>query len=143
VQPADNFTCGLTTGGGLRCWGALGPERPDRHVPTAVQGVSSLVTLDGGANQLCGLTADGATYCWGFGVRGVDGQTLASTDVAVRAVPEFAVRTLSVGRGHSCAIDLGGVLYCWSHVPPPPLEAFPVSSPVIWSGAPLRMAGQP
>jgi hypothetical protein len=101
--------------GAVFCWGSgLGVQ------PTAVDagGTKFLQVAVGGAH-MCGLARDHTAYCWGDGGDGAigDGSTSDRADpvpvVAGGFVPGATVRDIEAGDQHSCALDDGGVAYCW------------------------------
>ena len=66
------FSCALTTGGGLQCWGdntdgALGDgTTTSRPAPGAVSGLTSGVIAAGASfYHVCAVTSAGGVTCWG------------------------------------------------------------------------------
>jgi len=92
-------TCGITTGGGLYCWGAgvaRGAEAPDRCFdvdafnPCATKPVrvalTSVTAVSGGFMHRCALAAEGALHCWGRNNAGAFGNgTRRESDTPTRA----------------------------------------------------------
>jgi YVTN family beta-propeller protein len=89
VSLGGSHTCALTTGGGLKCWGAnsqrqlgVGDNSP-RTTPTDVLGLTSGVySVSGGGLHTCAVMSTGVTKCWGnngFGQLG-DGTTTSPGD---------------------------------------------------------------
>jgi alpha-tubulin suppressor-like RCC1 family protein len=95
-------TCALTAGGETWCWGEQfgAPKRvaPD-VVFTSLTGRGSRSGLEGGS-VACGLTALGKAFCIGV--------TATSP-----LLPDMTFQSLSLGRHHTCAIDLEGETWCW------------------------------
>ena len=162
VNAAGLHTCGVTTSGGLYCWGAnfhgllgdgvrpTGPEQclsvdfgpdifygdsiPCSLVPRVVAGGLRLTSLSGGAEDwtACGLAPTGVAYCWGDGE---DGES-STTPVAVAGGFNFA--TLSAWYS-TCGITATGALYCWGANESGQLGNGTTTS----SSAPVKVAGQP
>jgi alpha-tubulin suppressor-like RCC1 family protein len=72
-----NQTCGVMTGGVLKCWGwnfygQLGDGSVvSRPQPVAVNGITGKVTaVSGGGGHTCAIAEDGGVYCWGFNKSG-------------------------------------------------------------------------
>ncbi|MFL5449742.1 MAG: RCC1 domain-containing protein, partial [Gemmatimonadales bacterium] len=71
VSVGGYHTCGLTSGGGIYCWGSneygqLGDGTHSRRsVPTPVSGGLVFVQVSAGANHTCGVTTQNRVYCWG------------------------------------------------------------------------------
>lgn len=117
------FTCGLTTGGGVKCWGynadgELGNNSTtDSPIPVNVSGLSSGVSaIAAGEYHSCALmAADGSVKCWGYNG---DGQLGDGTDIN-RLIPVAVVGlsapaiAISAGGNHTCAILNDGTMECW------------------------------
>jgi alpha-tubulin suppressor-like RCC1 family protein len=98
------FTCGLTMGGAVYCWGANrlgqlgtnaaidicsfgGNDFPCTSVPVLVAGGIDFVSLATGNEFACGVARDGAAYCWGRNEYGQLGDgTTTNSNVPVRVV---------------------------------------------------------
>lgn len=86
-----------------------------------------LVQITAGMNHTCVLRFDGGVLCWGDNVSGQVGTSPGATVVASPtrlattwgggvlppAVALPAMRKVSAGQFHTCALDLGGKAYCW------------------------------
>jgi alpha-tubulin suppressor-like RCC1 family protein/ligand-binding sensor domain-containing protein len=120
---AANFhTCALTTGGGVKCWGAgssgaLGDGTTNsRTSPIAVSGLSSgVVSVAAGLGTSCAVTTGGAAKCWGNNGNGQlgDGTTLSrSTPVDVSGLTT-GVASVAAGDFYTCALTSAGGVKCW------------------------------
>lgn len=72
VAAAGQYSCALTTAGGVKCWGVLDPgdlSRPAMDfgpTPVDVPGLTSGVTaISAARDHACALLADGTARCWG------------------------------------------------------------------------------
>lgn len=118
--------CALTGAGQAWCWGSgqsgeLGDGGDTTSaVPVAVSGGHSFVQLAAGDGYTCGITGAGAAWCWGNNATGSlgDGSTTSrATPVQVSGNRTF-VRIAAAGQfdntaNHTCALDTGGVAFCW------------------------------
>lgn len=129
--------CGLVADGKAYCWGnnrsgqlgdgtagsATDYRAADRSVPVAVLGGRTFASLSAGGSHTCGLTRAGTAYCWGANSQGQLGDDTSgngdwsdttanrSTPVAVLGGRTFT--SIAVGGHHTCALEAGGVAYCW------------------------------
>ncbi len=124
-------TCGLTTGGEVRCWGAgltgqLGNgATANQGSPVAVcaggasgctASLSAVAMVAAGGSHTCAVTAAGGVKCWGWndaaqlgdGTQGTNRTT--PVDVVGLATGAAAV---AAGGFHSCALTTAGGVKCW------------------------------
>jgi alpha-tubulin suppressor-like RCC1 family protein len=121
VSVGGYHTCGLSSGGGIYCWGnneygQLGDgTHSHRTVPTLVSGGGLVfVEVSAGANHTCGLTTQNRVYCWGNN----EGGRLGDGTVLDRAVPTAVGggrRFVGVRAGtlHTCAVNQFNAGFCW------------------------------
>jgi len=127
------FSCGLTTGSTVYCWGSNssgqlglgsggGPYAQPMPVAIPNAGLNGTLVLDitAGYEHACALMSSQQVYCWGYNVdgetgTGVLGDTL-STPIAISGLQASQV---SAGGFHTCAIGYppvapyGAALSCW------------------------------
>ncbi len=122
VSVGGAFACGLTAGGGVRCWGynssgQLGDgTTQNRNTPVDVIGLSSgVVSIAAGGAHVCAVLASGALVCWGSNTAG----QLGDGSLASRSAPANVfgmssnVASVVTGNLHTCAISTTGVGTCW------------------------------
>jgi alpha-tubulin suppressor-like RCC1 family protein len=122
-------TCALTTGGGVRCWGANYDDQLgnggsladgggiDSNVPVPVSTLSTGVTaIAAGGYHTCALLSGGQAQCWGWnknGQLGNDTTTDSSVPVSVVFTAPTSVQSLAAGLYHTCAVTTAGGAQCW------------------------------
>jgi alpha-tubulin suppressor-like RCC1 family protein len=84
----SGYSCARTSDGKVYCWGGVN-QRPNRSVPTVVEGLEGVVQIVSAplTALTCALLKTGETRCWGandFGVLGDDPRTFTRTPQAVR-----------------------------------------------------------
>lgn len=115
--------CALTQSGEVWCWGynsrgQLGDNQPlvaASPTPVLVAGVAGVTAIGSGGEHSCAITST-ATVCWGSNSDGQLGNndptmTSSAAPVAVAGVP--VLRSLGLGRNHSCAAATDTSVWCW------------------------------
>ena len=122
VSTGDRYTCALTTGHRIYCWGRnvegqLGDGTQDLRVtPVPVATTRKFKAVRAGSSHTCGITETDAAFCWGsngFGVLGDGTTTPRLTPVAVAGGRRW--RDIDAGSSHTCGTTLSNVGYCWGH----------------------------
>jgi alpha-tubulin suppressor-like RCC1 family protein len=129
VHSGRYHTCGLQPGGGVVCWGynffgQLGNRSVQGSLtPVEIASTRSFVAATAGNYHNCALTGDGELLCWGDNASGQVGtndplEQCAAVVQACQSSPTvvvggFRYTAVSAGASHTCAIRVGGELYCW------------------------------
>lgn len=106
-----SYTCAVTTGGGIKCWG------PGYGVvPVDVTGLASGTTaVATGTYHACALTMNGGVKCWGqnsFGQLGDGTTTSRSSPVDVIGLTS-GVSAIAASYADTCALMTNGGVKCW------------------------------
>lgn len=122
IAAGENNSCGITTAGVLKCWGANGSGQVGdgttvtKSSPTVVDGGVSYakVSVATSGYHACAVTSAGVLKCWGNNGSG----RLGNGDVLPSSSPVVinsgvAYREVAAGGSHSCGITVGGELKCW------------------------------
>lgn len=120
LASGSNFTCALTTAGGVKCWGynnagAVGDGTyTNRSTPTDVSGLTSgVLAIAAGTGHACAVK-NGVTYCWGSNDHGQLGDgTTNDSNVPVPVVGFNEVAQVVAGEAHSCLLTSYGGVACW------------------------------
>ncbi|HEY3381090.1 MAG TPA: IPT/TIG domain-containing protein [Vicinamibacterales bacterium] len=141
----DYHTCALTTGGGVKCWGAnaegeLGDgTNVGRLTPADVVGLDSGVTAIGSRYEHTCAVRNGGTLCWGYNNHGQlgDGTTTDSWIPVSVAGLSGGVVGVTCGMYHSCAVKDDGTAMCWGYDANGQLG----DGRLVYSAVPLEIAG--
>jgi alpha-tubulin suppressor-like RCC1 family protein len=127
IDVGGEFACVLDQRGDrVRCWGnndfgQLGDDTVfDSVVPTTavLPAGTRLTAIAAGADHVCAIQSapTAAVLCWGDNLSGQVGMDAFTPNVLTPQPVAFfdqGVRLLSSGRFNSCAVDMGGSVYCW------------------------------
>lgn len=134
VTAGDNHTCVLLQDGTVRCWGdgAYGQtgqgstaDIGDNELPSSVPVVDvggTVEAIASGAEHTCALLDTGSMRCWGLNDSGQLGTNTAPTShigddeapsTAALVNVGGAVKAISAGNKHTCAVLVDGSVKCW------------------------------
>ena len=123
VSAGGQFTCAVTTAGGVQCWGRNNSGQfgdgttTDSAVPVDVIDLESgVVAIASGNIHACALTTEGGVQCWGSNSQGQlgaeTGDLDSTTPVGVVGL-ETGVVAIASGDLHTCAVTTAGGVKCW------------------------------
>jgi alpha-tubulin suppressor-like RCC1 family protein len=124
ISAGYQHTCALTTGGGVKCWGAnfsgqIGDgSTTQRLTPVEVTGLGSNVQAIGaGYLHACALTTGGSVKCWGYNKFGQLGDGSTTDRLTPVDVTDFGngVQAINTGYQHTCALTAGEGVKCWGY----------------------------
>jgi hypothetical protein len=119
----SGFTCGLTTGGRIYCWGSnsygqLGNGGTSYYAtpwPSEVTDVGvTYRQLAAGGGHTCAVSTTNTAYCWGEADNGQTG-TGGIYYVPTAVSGGLAFRQVSAGMNHTCGTTTGSKAYCWGY----------------------------
>ena len=124
LASGSHYTCGLESGGGVKCWGynssgQLGDgSTTNRTSAVSVSGITGATFIGaGGGSTTCAIVANGAVKCWGDNSRGGLGNgstSNSSTPVSVSGITG-ATKVFTNYGGTSCALINDGKIKCWGY----------------------------
>lgn len=125
VAGGGTHSCGVTTTGQAKCWGADargqlgdggGAAITPRPSPAEVATLSSgVVRLAAGRDHNCVLRDTGALQCWGYNASGQlgDGSVAQRTQPVAASNVSGSIREIALGADSSCAVLANGDGICW------------------------------
>lgn len=117
VAGGDAFTCGRTTAGTVYCWGeSVGGVDLISRTPILQAGGRTFTALAVTSGAICGREATGALTCWRYNRNGEFGNGTTDALLATAPVVGAGGRLFDVYSGaasHMCALDSGGIAWCW------------------------------
>jgi len=122
VSTGRRFSCAITTGQKLKCWGynlygQLGDgTNTARTVPVEIDASNSYDHIElSNRYMACGLTTSGVLKCWGqndYGQLGDGTTTNRTTPTVIDSGVQYSQISVG-GNSFACGITAAGVLKCW------------------------------
>jgi alpha-tubulin suppressor-like RCC1 family protein len=119
LSAGNHFTCGLTTGDKVFCWGendvgqlGTGSTATYSSTPTEVAGNRKYLQVSAGfGNMACAINLVRSAFCWGSGRLG--NGSIRSSRSPVKVSGNLAWLQLAVGGGYGCGITTIHQTWCW------------------------------
>jgi alpha-tubulin suppressor-like RCC1 family protein len=123
IAAGGNHTCGVTSAGGVVCWGRAAEGQLGNgafgqvplYSPVAAGGLAGIAEVSSGGSHSCARDTNGSVSCWGLNDWGQlgngsgPGQTASPTAVA----GALSFRSISAGSRHTCGVSSDGNTWCW------------------------------
>jgi alpha-tubulin suppressor-like RCC1 family protein len=127
IAVGGSHTCAINGAGALFCWGAnalgqlgLGHTSADpERSPRPVSAGNDVGSVSLGKLHTCALEKDGTVDCWGDDGSGQLGRGMGPESPATPAkvqrngAPLAGIVSVAAGARHTCAVHMGGIVYCW------------------------------
>jgi alpha-tubulin suppressor-like RCC1 family protein len=124
IASRGNFTCAVTTAGGVKCWGynhygnlGNGSSGGDIASPVDVSGLTTGVAgISTGYYHACALTTAGGVKCWGYNGFGQLGDDFNESESHVPVDVDglgSGIAAITTGGAHTCALTAAGGVKCW------------------------------
>lgn len=117
VSAGGQHSCGVTSAGGLKCWGAntsmqLGDGTTyTASLPMSIEsGVQYAAVSSGGAYN-CGITTDGVTKCWGNSYGNGIVNSIVANPLSIDPGSDYTF--LSMSGATTCGLLSSNQLKCW------------------------------
>lgn len=138
VAIGSHHVCALLTDGTVWCWGQgdqgeLGNGSQGSALgvadPVKVLTLEGATAIEAGSDHTCVILNDGSAKCWGSNAAGQlgDGSTMSNASTPV----DLAIGGLEkLADGATCAVVMGGSLWCWGDGSPQPTQVPGISNVV-------------
>lgn len=129
LAAGGDHTCAVDKNGKAWCWGEDGPATgpsslgalpnyTHRPIPAATLGgvKADLVAIDTNFGHTCALSAAQDVFCWGDNSTGQIGWPTNQFIFTLQAIMVNSgnkYKAVTTGMGHTCAIQVNGLLDCW------------------------------
>jgi alpha-tubulin suppressor-like RCC1 family protein len=120
VSTGYYFSCGITLGGVLKCWGSnfygqIGDGTLiDRPLPVTIDAGVSYKYISAGQFTACGITSTNVLKCWGYNsYRQVGDGTNTNRTSPVIINAGISYKKVELDSYHTCGITTADVLHCW------------------------------
>ncbi len=119
ISASDRYACGVTSAGGVKCWGERFAFIRKSQVPIDVTGLESGVASVSVSpwDHQCAVMTDGKVKYWGqytYGQIGSMQDASVSYQEAPVEVPGIVnARSVTTGTYHSCALLADSTITCW------------------------------
>lgn len=123
ISAGDSFTCAVLVDGTVACFGLNDKGQigdgttTDRLAPTPVVGLTGVRQVSAGGKHACALNSLGQLFCWGLNDKGQLGIGTTNDSGTASAVSTDtglgAVRSVSAGGKHTCALAQDFSAWCW------------------------------
>jgi alpha-tubulin suppressor-like RCC1 family protein len=126
VTAGADHVCALNDVGDAYCWGSnalgqLGSGTADsmpHPTPLRVRSDVKFTAVSAGFTHTCALARDGSAWCWGANDTAQlgDGTTKNApipTPIPGRVSTDPKFKTIAAGGGHTCAVSVDDIGYCW------------------------------
>jgi alpha-tubulin suppressor-like RCC1 family protein len=123
ISAGGGHSCAVAETEAAHCWGSnedgqVGDPTWQFNwlLPNLVAGGHDYFSVSAGGFHSCGVTTGNLVLCWGWNPYGQlgDGTIIEkATPVQLDHVPPLGATQVATGWNHSCALSLGGTIYCW------------------------------
>ena len=122
VKHYNNTVCAILNDDSVKCWGEnfhgqVGTGGGNKHTPKTVRNLGVKVTsLEMGNKYNCAILDNGTLKCWGKNNKGQlgDGTTTIRRSATFVKIPVGRkVKSVRLGREHTCAVLDNKTLWCW------------------------------
>jgi len=153
LAAGEFHACGVTTAGGILCWGwgmygQLGTSaktsrctsgEPCADAPAPVDATGPFTSVAAGAGHTCALTTGGRALCWGSNTHGQlgVGSSREKAVVPVAVAGGHTFDRIAAGSYFTCALTRTGEVWCWGDDSSGQLGAAPDRTPR--SNVPVRV----